>query len=137
MLWTKDEKKKRIGQIPGIAKVICEIRQPLRHGPIGFILEPKEFENRQFGVKSPHLVTLVRVRIFTTPPLLDILAGNVSDRDKNAQLCAIQRVQSFWPEFSKIMVISGSHINIYILNCHLKYEPVAKMSVVKSYLNFF
>ncbi len=60
MLRTKDEKKKRkIGQIPEVAKVIFEIRQPLRHTPIGYILEPKDFENRKLGVKSPHLVTLV------------------------------------------------------------------------------
>ncbi len=45
MLWTKDEKK-RIGQIPGVARVLFEIRQPLRHAPIGFILEPKDYENR-------------------------------------------------------------------------------------------
>ncbi len=51
--------KKRIGQISGVAKVIFEIRQPLRHAPIGFILEPKDFENCQFSVKSPHLVTLM------------------------------------------------------------------------------
>ncbi len=51
-------RKKIISQIPGVAKVIFEIRQPLHQAPIGFILEPKDFENRQFGVKSPHLVTL-------------------------------------------------------------------------------
>ncbi len=28
---------------------------------VGFILEPKDFENRQFGVKLPHLVTLLRI----------------------------------------------------------------------------
>ncbi len=55
----KGWEKKRIDQIPGEAKVIFEIRQPLRHAPIGFFLKPKDFENRQFGVKSPHLVTLM------------------------------------------------------------------------------
>ncbi len=54
-----DEKKNRIGQIPRVAVVIFEIRQPLCHVPIGFILEAKDFENCQFGAKSPHLVTLV------------------------------------------------------------------------------
>ncbi len=54
MLRTKDEKEK-IGQIPGVAEVIFEIR----HAPIGFILDPKDFENRQFGLKSPQLVTLI------------------------------------------------------------------------------
>ncbi len=58
MLWTKDEKKRRIGKIPGVAKVILEIRQALCHAQIGFILELKDFETRQFGVKSPHQVTL-------------------------------------------------------------------------------
>ncbi len=52
-------RKKRISQIPGVAKVIFEIRQLLRHVLIGSILESKDFEDRQFGVKSPHLVTLV------------------------------------------------------------------------------
>ncbi len=56
----KGWEKKRIVQISGVAKVIFEIRQPLCHAPIGFILEPKDFENRQFGVKSPYLVTLVQ-----------------------------------------------------------------------------
>ncbi len=54
-------RKKSIGQIPSVTKVIFEIRLPLCHVPIGFILEPKDFENRQFGVKWPHLVTLIRV----------------------------------------------------------------------------
>ncbi len=63
MLWTEDERKKRIGLNPGIAKVIFEIRLPFRHAPIGFILEPKDFENRQFTVKSPHLVALVSIPI--------------------------------------------------------------------------
>ncbi len=48
-----------MGQIPGVAEVVFEIRRPLRHAPMGFIPEPKHFENRQFGVKSPYLVTLV------------------------------------------------------------------------------
>ncbi len=49
MLWTKDKrkKKKRIGQIPGIDKVIFEIHPPLHYAPIGFILELKDFENSQ------------------------------------------------------------------------------------------
>ncbi len=42
-----------------VAKVIFEIRQPLRHAQIGFILQPNDFENRQIAVKSPHLVILV------------------------------------------------------------------------------
>ncbi len=58
----KGWQKKIIGQIPGVAKVIFEIHQTLRHTTIGFILEPKASENRQFGVKSPHLVTLVKYR---------------------------------------------------------------------------
>ncbi len=53
MLWTKDEGKKRTDQISGVTKVIFEIHQHLRHAPIGFILEPKDFENRHSGVKSP------------------------------------------------------------------------------------
>ncbi len=65
MLRTKDERKKRICQVPGVAKVIFEVRQPLRHTPVGFILEPKDFENRQFGVKSSHLVTLIPVIILS------------------------------------------------------------------------
>ncbi len=59
----KGWEKNRLGQIPGVSKVIFEIRQPLRYAPIGFILMPKDFENRQFGVKSPHLVTLIDSRI--------------------------------------------------------------------------
>ncbi len=36
-------------------EVIFEIRQSLRHAPTGFILEPKNLENRQFGLKMPHM----------------------------------------------------------------------------------
>ncbi len=54
----KGWEKKRMSQIPGVAEVLFKIRQRLCHAPIGFILEPKDFENHQFDVKSPHLVTL-------------------------------------------------------------------------------